>query len=141
MQAEVTQPICAGEIARCLRDENLAAVTGGGDARSAMHIEPDVSLLGDQRLPGVQSDAHSDRSAGERLACRRRRRQRIGGPRKRDEERVALCIDLDAAEAMELLAQGATVIDQNLGVSIAELLEQPCRARDIREQERDGSLR
>jgi hypothetical protein len=39
VHAEVTQAIRTGEIARCLRGENLAAVAGSGDARSAVHVD------------------------------------------------------------------------------------------------------
>ena len=112
VHAEVAQAICAGEIARCLREENLAAVTGSGDARGAMHIDPDVSLFGHRRLARVQSHAHSDRSVGERFARRLRRRQRVGRLRERYEECVSLCAHLDAAVARELLAQRAMVLGQ-----------------------------
>src|SRR5262249_31084526 len=90
VHAEVEQASCAGDVARCLRDKNLAAVTRGGDARSAMHVEPDISLFGYRRLARVQSNAHLDRSVGERFARRSRRRQRVGSLRKRYEERVSL---------------------------------------------------
>ena len=110
VRAEVTQAICAGEIARCLRDENLAAVTGSGDARSAMHVDPDVAFLGHHRLARVQSHAHSDRSVSERFARRLGRSQRVGRLRKRYEEGVSLCAYLDATMASELLAQHAMVL-------------------------------
>src|SRR5262249_56608249 len=102
VQTQVEQAICAREIAGCLRDEDLAAVTGGGDARSAMHVQPDVSLVGYERLARVQSDAYPNRSFGERFARRLRRRQRVGSFRKRYAERVSLRADLHATVAREL---------------------------------------
>jgi hypothetical protein len=42
--------------------------------------------------------------------------------------------------ASELLAQRPTVIGQNVRVLVAELLQKPRRAFDVREQERDGAM-
>jgi hypothetical protein len=137
---EVTQAIRAGEIARCLRDENLAAVTGSGNARGAMHVDPDLSLVGHHRFARVQSHAHSDRSVSERFARRLRGGQRSGRRRKRHEERVSLCAYLDAAVTSELLAKHAMVLGQNVRVPIAELLQKPRRAFDVCAQERDGAM-
>jgi hypothetical protein len=96
VHAEVAQSIGPREVTRCLRDENLAAVTGGGDPRSAMHIDPDVSLVGHGRLARMQSDADSDRSGGEHFACRCRGGEGVGRLRKRYEERIAFGADFDA---------------------------------------------
>jgi hypothetical protein len=104
VQAQVAQAICAGEIASCLRQKDLAAVTGSGDARRTMHIDPDVTLVRFGRLARMQSHSHSDRSVGQRFPRRRRCRQRIGRLRERDEARVPLRPHLDAPVACERLA-------------------------------------
>jgi hypothetical protein len=64
----------------------------------------------------------------------------VGRLRKRYEECVSLRLHLDAPVASELLAQRATVICQHVSVLVAELLEKPRRAFDVREQERDRAM-
>ena len=70
-----------------------------------------------------------------------------GGDRGRsvgegDEERVALCVDLDATVADERVAKHATVLGQHLGVALgSELVQQLGRALDVGEEERDGARR
>src|SRR5262249_9582770 len=88
-------------------EEDLPAVTGRGDARSPVHVDPDVALVRPGRLAGVQSHAHADRPAGERFAHRRRRSERVGRPGERDEERVPLSVHLDATVPCERRAGGA----------------------------------
>jgi hypothetical protein len=89
----------------------------------------------------VQSHAHSDRSVGERFARRRRRSQRVGRLRERDEERITSCLHLDATVPCERLAQRATVLGKHLDILVAELLQQPRRTFDVREQEGDRARR
>jgi hypothetical protein len=47
------------EIGRRLREQDLATVSGVRDALRAMHLVPDVVAAPDERLSGVQSDAHA----------------------------------------------------------------------------------
>jgi len=51
--AKIAQAVRANQVARRLRHEDLPAVAGGGDPRSAMHVDADVALLGEERLAGV----------------------------------------------------------------------------------------
>ncbi|HEX6583082.1 MAG TPA: hypothetical protein VF056_05720 [Thermoleophilaceae bacterium] len=78
MHAKVAQAIRAEEIARCLREKNLTAVTCGGNPRGAMYIDPDVVFTGHSRLARMQTHAHSDRPVAQRIArsCRRRQQAR-----------------------------------------------------------------
>ena len=61
-----------------------------------------------------------------------------GAVRERDEERVALRVDLDAAVPRERVPQHPPVLGQRLRIPLrAELVQQPRRALDVREQEGD----
>jgi hypothetical protein len=120
VHAQVEQAICACEIARALRDENLATVTRRRNTRSAMHIDPDVPLVGDDRLAGMQSNPHSNRCVGKGIACSGCRCECVGRLRERDEERVSLRLHLDATVACERLAQEAPVLRQQVGVVVAK---------------------
>ena len=124
------------------RDEHLAAVTGGGDAGGPMHVVADVALLCQQRRPGVQPDPHPDRARSERLRHRRRRSERARRRREREEERIALRVDLDATLGSAGLADHAPVLGERVGVRLgAELVQQPRRALDVGEEERDRAGR
>ena len=70
---------------------------------------------------------------------RDRRGNRVAGTREGEEERVALRIHLDAIAPAELLAEDPAVLRDDLGVAVAEPLEEVRRAFDVREDEGDGS--
>ena len=44
---------------RRLREQDLAAVPGGGDTRDAVHVDSGVALVGDDGIAGVQADSHA----------------------------------------------------------------------------------
>ena len=79
-----------------------------------MHVHPHVALLGEQGLARVHSHANADRSSGERVLSRLGGRERVLRPRKGDEERVALCVDLDTAVARERLAQHPAMLGERI---------------------------
>ena len=54
---------------------------------------------------------------------------------------VALGVDLDAAVAGEGLPEDAPVLGERVGVGVAELVQQACRALDVGEEEGDGAGR
>jgi hypothetical protein len=135
--AEVAQAV-AGQVMSRLADEHLPTVTGSRDPGRTVHVHTDVALVGDERLAGVQSDPDLDRPV-ERLLGLRRRRERIGSTRKGDEEGVPLRVDFNAAVGGERLAQQPSVLGESVGVGVAELVKQPRRPLDVREQEGDGA--
>ena len=123
--------------------QDLPAVAGGADPRGAMDVDPDVALLSDDGLAGV--DAHADAELGPVRPVVARERL-LGGDGGGDgvlraaeavEERVALRVDLLAATRAERLADDAPVIRERVGVPVAEPLEQLGRAGDVGEDERD----
>ena len=117
------------------------------DPRRADDVEPEVALVADRRLAGVQPHPHPHRRAvGPRVGLERalggdRGADGVPGAAERVEERVALRVDLRAAVGGERLAHDPAVVARHLGVGVAELLEQPGRALDVGEHERDGSGR
>ena len=134
--AEVANGLAGDEVARRLRQEHLPAVPGGGDPRRAVDVDPDVALVGHDRLARVEPHADADRPVAERRLPVGGGGDRVGGARERDEERVALRVHLDAAVPRESLAQHTAVLAQQLRVALAVLVQQPRRALDVREQER-----
>ena len=73
---------------------------------------------------------------------RGRRRERARRRREGEEEGVALRIDLDAALGGACLTDHSAVLGERLCVALgAELVQQPRRALDVREEEGDGAGR
>ena len=75
------------------------------------------------------------------LACLGRGGERVRRAREGDDERVALRIHLDAAVPRESVAQHHPVLAQELGVALPVLAQQPRRALDVREEERNRARR
>ena len=123
------------------REHDLAPVSCAHDARGAVHVDADVPLVGDGRLPGVQADPDRHRAALQRLLNVRGCRGGIGRSREGDEEGVALCVDLDTPMGSDHLPHDLAVCDEHVCVPIAELMQEPGRPLDVREHERHGSAR
>ena len=103
-----------------------------------MDIGADVAFVSQQGRSGVQTDAHPDRTALEALGDSASRRQRTGRRRERDEEGVALRIDLDPALGAESLPQDAAMLGERRCVrSRAQLVQELGRALHVCEQEGD----
>src|SRR4051812_17595756 len=123
--AEVSERFSVCECGRRAGYEDLAAVPRGCDARRAMDVYADVSLLAEQRRSRVQAHADANRSGGERLL-----RLRCGcqGPRRRrerDEERVTLRIHFGPVVPAAGLADDASMPSERLRVLVcADLVEE-----------------
>ena len=100
--AEIASARAVDELARRPREQHLPAVAGRHDPRRHVHVLADVPSAVELRLAGVHADAHPDRarrpSAALRLRDRRDRARRDG---EREEERVALVVDLVRRRARE----------------------------------------
>ena len=123
----------------------MPSLSGGTDARGADDVEPEVALLADGGLTGMEPHADTDT-----LAVRPRvlfvpalrldgSHGRVARTSEREEERVTLCVDLDAAVGAERLAHDPPVVGNQGGVGVPEPLEQLRRALDVAEHERDRS--
>src|SRR5205823_7968551 len=99
--AEVSQALCACKLTRRPGNEDLAAVPGRGDARGAVHVDADVALVREQRLPGVETHPHADGASSGSMARLGRRIEGIRGLRYGEEEGVNLRIHLHPAVSGE----------------------------------------
>ena len=111
------------------------------DARAAVHVEPDIALVGDLRLAGVDADANADRARREAGLDLLRCRHCIRGTGERAEERVALGVDLDTAMLSESAAHELAVLGECVRVRVSQLVEQLRRAFDVAEEKGDGAGR
>ena len=91
----------------------MAAASGGAEPRRTHDVEPQVALTAQSRLAGVQAHPDVDLDAvgpvvpGVRALRLDGRGDCVASARKREEERVALRVDLDAAALGEALAHSA----------------------------------
>ena len=142
MLAEVGEPVEPDERRGRGRDQHLPAVADRRDPSSAVDVVSDVSLIGDERRPGVETNAHVDRAGRERLCERGRRRECAGRGRKGEEEGISLGIDLDATLGGARLPDYPAVLGELVGVRLgAERVQEPRRALDVGEEEGDGAGR
>jgi len=82
------------------------------------------------------------RLGGKRGLRRRGRRDPGAGASENGEEGIAFAVDLDSAGGPKCLGEQAIVGRQKLRVAVAaDVLQQPRRALDVREQEGDGASR
>ena len=124
-----------------LRQEHLPAVADGGDPRALVHVEADVSLLGQPRLARVQPHPHAYRPVGQRALAVRGSGDRVRRAGEGDEERVTLRVDLDALVVGKRRAESPPMLVQRLPVPVAELVQQPRRPLHVREQQRHDAGR
>ena len=123
-------------------EDDLAAVRQGGDSGAAVDVDADVPLGCQRGRARVQPHPNPDRSRLERTPALFGRSDRTRRGRERDEERVALRVDLDAVVGSERGAEHAPVLGQSLGVRVGpERMKQPRRALDVGEEERDRAAR
>ena len=139
--------VVAEQRASRLGEQDLAAVARRADARRADDVEPEIPLFADRRLARVQAHPHAHLLPSRPLVGRERA---LGGDRPGDgvpcaregvEERVALGVDLGSTLVAEALAEQLPVVADDVAVGVPELLEQPGRALDVGEEERDGASR
>src|SRR5207245_5241048 len=140
VRAEVACLVVDERVSR-LRKQYLAAVADGCDARASVHVDSDVSLLGYTRLAGVKPHPDADRPIGQAALGVHSRGSRVRRSRERHEERVTLRIHLDTVVVRTGRAHDPAVIVECIAVSVAELVQQPRRPLDVREEERHYSTR
>jgi hypothetical protein len=113
-------------------------VAGTHDPRRPVDVEPRIALGRSDRLARVDAHPDPDRAVPQRLLSRRRGGERLFRAREAVEEGVALRVDLDTAMALEGFPQHTAVLGEDVGVAVAELVEQLRRAFDVGEEECDG---
>ena len=133
---------------RCARDEDLPAVRRLADAPAAVDGDPDIAVATKRRLARVQPHPHSRLHLArppfgcERALGRYGRRDRAPRARKDSEQRVAGRVDLGTTPSFDRAPQYLPLLLEQRAVAVTtEPLEQPRRALDVSEQERDRPLR
>ena len=140
MVPEVTQlDVAAEEVACRLREQDLATMACCRDPCRAVNVDANVALVGYDWLSGVQANPNPDRRVRQRLLRLHRRCERVLRTRKGDEEGVPLGVDLDSSVVHKCLPQKAPVFSERIRVPVPELLEQPRRPFDVREEKRDSA--
>ena len=129
------------QIVRRLREHDLSAVCCAHDPGRDVHVDADVVPVRDERLAGVQADAHAYRSVRERGLRIDGCVHSVARALERDEERISLRVNLDTAVASEDVTQQTLVRGEDVGVAIAQLLEQLCRPLDVTEEKGDRARR
>ena len=134
--------LLAGHVSRCARDDDLLAVCRRTDASGDDDVHPDIPLRAELRLARVDADAQAVRLlVGPVLDRKRaldlgRRRNRVAGPREREEHAVAGPVDLGAVVVGRGLAHELPHASARGREPLAEQVQQPRRSLDVGEQER-----
>jgi hypothetical protein len=137
-QRVLRREVVLHQLSRGLGKEHLAAVPGSGEAGPSMNVHPGVAFCGSERLAGMNSHPHPHRSRDESALGIGRGSDGICGSGESDEKGIALRVDLDPAVLSESASQDAPVLGEDVRVPLPELVEQPRRALDVREEEGDG---
>jgi hypothetical protein len=144
-ETDVGRGVVEHELPRCRREQDLATVAGGHDARCAVDAEPDVVGLGERGLARMQSHPHPEngplrpRVLGKRTLAVGGGGDRVLGPSEDDEEGVALSADLVSPVLGKRSPQQTPVLGKDVLIALAQDPEQPGRAFDVSEEEGDGS--
>ena len=130
---------------RGLREDGLPSVGRSGDAGGTMHVDPDVPVQADHPVSRVKAHPNPDLDRGRPRVpgqASLRRHRGLNGSRRaleHGEEGVALGAHLHAPAVLDGTANDRRMGVANGRVSVTELLQQPGRPFDVREQERDRS--
>ena len=139
---EIAQRLIVDERGGRGREDHLAAVGEGRNAGAAVDVDPDVALRGDARRAGVEAHPNRDRPRRERILAGGRSGDGAGSGWERDEEGIALRVDLDTPLGGERVTQHPAVIGERVRVpGGAELPQEAGRALDVGEQQGDGPRR
>ena len=124
-QADAGRQIVLDQLLGRIRKEDLAAVPDGTDTRAAMYAQTVVALVSHRRLARVQTHPHPALGSvgplvrGQSALSRHRRVDGMPRPSERDEERVALRVDLPAAELGKRGPQDPAMIREQIAVPVA----------------------
>jgi hypothetical protein len=107
-----------------------------------MDVRANVPLVGQEWRSGVEPDANAHGTRAETVDDRPRRLSRARRSREREEEGIALRVDLDAAVLVTGSAHDLTMLGECDGIPVrSELVHELGRALDVGEEESDGARR
>jgi hypothetical protein len=127
------------------RQQHLAAVSGGADPRSPVHLHAHVRARTEAPLTGVHTDADADAPVvGPGVPFERELRldRSCEGSRcdgEDGEERITLGADDQAVVRLDRRPDDLVMPLEQWRVRLAEGLDEPRASLDVGEQERDGS--
>lgn len=108
------------------------------DPSRFVDVQTDIVPLDDQGLPRVDPDPNPDRPIRQSRLHLPRRIEGIRSPSERDKERIALDPELNPTMSRDRVTDPFAMALKLGAIALAaELLEQPRRALDISEHERD----
>ena len=120
----------------------MPAVPRRSNAGGKVYVVPDIALVRYQRRSRVQADAQMDLTFCERVRHRLRRGDCPLSRREGEEEGISLGVHFDAVFGGASLADDAAVFSERVCVRLrAELVQEPRRALNIGEEERDRAGR
>ena len=115
---------------------------GRGDAGGAMDVGADVAVLRDERCSRVQAHTQTDWASSDALVDATRGFQGCRRRGERNEEGVALRVDLDPILLRTSLPHNSPMLGEGARVRLcAELMQELRRALDIGEEEGHGAGR
>src|SRR5438309_5543500 len=106
-----------------------------------MYLQAEILIADERGLAGVHADPHTHRAALRplmRVQCRLDGRRPSAGLQRtaeHDEEGIALGPQLVAAVGSQRFTQDAVMCEEDVRVTLAELLDQPGRSLDVTEKE------
>ena len=112
-----------------------------------MDVQAGVEVAGDERLAGVDPDAHPDWLAfpamlGKRCcACAAARTAAHGSVKAKWNESPCISTSTPPPATEGRAEESAVVLERPHVRLLAELLQQPCRALDVREEQGDRAAR
>jgi cysteine synthase A len=125
-----------------IRHKDLTAASGVADACSAVHTDPDITVLIEMGLGGVEADTHADYRVcrpcerGKRELYVNRGCNGASGTAEGDEEAIACRIDLPSAVRFEYVAQEPAVVGADSGKGlVADTPHEVSRLLDVAEEE------
>ena len=136
MLTEIEHVGTAEQLPRLPGQDHLSAVCRGGDARALVDGEADVALARSFGFAAVDTHPHADWASSERSLGLGRGGGGIARRAERDEERVALRVDLGAPVRTEGGPQETAMPGEQLGVAVWRLTQESCRSFDVREEKR-----
>jgi hypothetical protein len=127
--------LSGGELARHLRQQDLTAMSCGRDARGAMHVEPEVAVVAQAGLAGVQpirtlSVSPSGHACSASARCAATAAEPRTRARERSKELVTSRVDHGAAVFDDNRAQDAPLIVEHGAIPIAKPPKQLRRSLD-----------
>src|SRR5215207_2707743 len=140
MHPQIEQRTVPSELRGRIGHDRLSAVRGSRDPSRPVNVGSYIAPVCQKRRARVHSDTHLDCAPAERLMSLGGCRERLLRGHERDEERISLSVDLNAAVPRKRIPQPSAMLTERLAVTlVTQLMQQPRRGFDVRKQEGDSA--